>query len=136
MKRVDDFRLKFGKEEYVPIMIGGMGVDISTADLALEACRLGGIGHISDAMINTVTDRRYNTKYVKDKLKQYKFNVANSDKAVVQFDLEQLANATRLHVEATMARKQGNGMIFINCMEKVDDERPKRNLARADECCA
>ena len=58
MKRVDDFRLKFGKgageKEYVPIMIGGMGVDISTADLALEACRLGGIGHISDAMINTL----------------------------------------------------------------------------------
>jgi nitronate monooxygenase len=36
MKRVDDFRLKFGKHELVPIMIGGMGVDISTADLALE----------------------------------------------------------------------------------------------------
>ena len=36
MKRVDDFRLRFGKQELVPIMIGGMGVDISTADLALE----------------------------------------------------------------------------------------------------
>ena len=31
MKRVDDFRLKFGKKELVPIMVGGMGVDISTA---------------------------------------------------------------------------------------------------------
>ena len=39
MKRVDDFRLKFGSKEYVPIMIGGMGVDISTAELALEAAR-------------------------------------------------------------------------------------------------
>jgi nitronate monooxygenase len=68
---------KFGKQELVPIVIGGMGVDISTADLALEAARLGGIGHISDAMVNTVTDRRFNTKFVKDKLKQYKFNVAN-----------------------------------------------------------
>ena len=28
MKRVDDFRLRFGRQEYVPIMIGGMGVDI------------------------------------------------------------------------------------------------------------
>ena len=37
MKRVDDFRLRFGKNEYVPIMVGGMGVDISTSDLALEA---------------------------------------------------------------------------------------------------
>ncbi len=49
MKSVDDFRLKFGRKELVPIMIGGMGVDISTAELALEAARLGGVGHISDA---------------------------------------------------------------------------------------
>ena len=46
MKCVDDFRLKFGKKEYVPIMIGGMGVDISTAELALVVAKLGGIGHI------------------------------------------------------------------------------------------
>ena len=45
MKRVDDFRLRLGNKEYVPIMIGGMGVDISTSELALEAGRLGGIGH-------------------------------------------------------------------------------------------
>jgi hypothetical protein len=43
-ERVDDFRLRLGKHELVPIMIGGMGVDISTADLALEAARLGGVG--------------------------------------------------------------------------------------------
>ena len=60
MKRVDDFRLRFGKQELVPIMVGGMGVDISTSDLALEAARLGGIGHISDAMVQTVSDRRDN----------------------------------------------------------------------------
>ena len=42
MKRVDDFRLRLGKKELVPIMVGGMGVDISTAELALEAARLGG----------------------------------------------------------------------------------------------
>src|SRR5574343_375534 len=83
MKRVDDFRLHFGKQELVPIVIGGMGVDISTADLALEAARLGGIGHISDAMVKTVTDRRFNTKYVKEKLKLYKYNVANPEKSVV-----------------------------------------------------
>ena len=66
MKRVDDFRLKLGASELVPIMVGGMGVDISTSDLALEAARLGGVGHISDAMLPTVSDRRYNTKYVKN----------------------------------------------------------------------
>ena len=41
------------------VMIGGMGVNISTAELALEACRLGGIGQTRDlakyqAMIRAV----------------------------------------------------------------------------------
>jgi nitronate monooxygenase len=128
MKRVDDFRLRFGKHELVPIMIGGMGVDISTADLALEAARLGGVGHISDAMINTVSDRRYETKHVKEKLALYKYNVNNEDKSPVKFDLGRLAEATRLHVEATMARKQGSGMVFINCMEKLTMNAPRETL--------
>ena len=63
MKCVDDFRLVLGGKEYVPIVIGGMGVDISTAKLALEAARLGGIGHISDAMYMDVSDRYFNTDY-------------------------------------------------------------------------
>ena len=83
MKRVDDFRLKFGTKEYVPIMIGGMGVDISTAELALEAARLGGIGHISDAMVNDVSDRRFDTTFVKDKTKLYKHNILNADKSTI-----------------------------------------------------
>ena len=128
MKRVDDFRLKLGKHELVPIMVGGMGVDISTAELSLEAARLGGIGHISDAMVPTVSDRRFNTKYVKAKLKQFKFNVANTDKAVVKFDLGLLAEATALHVGRTMEAKRGDGLIFINCMEKLTMNAPKETL--------
>jgi nitronate monooxygenase len=128
MKRVDDFRLKFGKQELVPIMIGGMGVDISTAELALEAARLGGVGHISDAMVKTVADRRFNTKFVKNKLKQYKFKVANTDKSVVQFDLGELAEATRLHVGKTMEAKRGDGMVFVNCMEKLTMNAPRETL--------
>ncbi len=128
MKRVDDFRWRLGNKELVPIVIGGMGVDISTSDLALEAARLGGIGHISDAMVNTVTDRRFDTKYVKEKLKQYKFNVANSNKAIVQFDLGQLAEATKLHVGRTMERKRGNGLILVNCMEKLTMNAPRETL--------
>ena len=128
MKRVDDFRLKLGNKELVPIVIGGMGVEISTADLALEAARLGGVGHISDAMVNTVTDRRFDTKFVKDKLKQYKFNVANSNKSVVQFDLGQLAEATALHVGRTMERKRGDGLILVNCMEKLTMNAPRETL--------
>jgi nitronate monooxygenase len=128
MKRVDDFRLRLGDKELVPIVIGGMGVDISTADLALEAARLGGIGHISDAMVNTVTDRRFDTKFVKDKLKQYKFNVANSNKSVVRFNLGQLAEATKLHVGRTMERKRGEGLILVNCMEKLTMNAPRETL--------
>ena len=128
MKKVDDFRLRFGTQELVPIMIGGMGVDISTADLALEAARLGGIGHISDAMVPTVSDRRFDTRYVKEKLQRYKFNVANTDKSVVQFQLPELIEATKRHVSATMEAKRGSGMVFINCMEKLTMNAPKETL--------
>jgi nitronate monooxygenase len=128
MKCVDDFRLVFGKRELVPIIIGGMGVDISTAELALEAARLGGIGHISDAMLPTVSDRRYQTSFVKDKLKQFKYNVPNSDKSEVKFNLGQIEEATRLHVSSTMEAKRGDGMVFINCMEKLTMNAPKETL--------
>ncbi|MDD3448061.1 MAG: nitronate monooxygenase [Gammaproteobacteria bacterium] len=128
MKRLDDFRLKLGNQELVPLMIGGMGVDISTSALALEAARLGGVGHISDAMVPTVTDRRFKTEYVKEKLDKYKFNRDNADKSVVQFDLGQLAEATRMHVAHTMEAKRGDGLIFINCMEKLGMNNPKATL--------
>ncbi len=128
MKRLDDFRMQMGRHELVPIMVGGMGVDISSSDLALEAARLGGVGHISDAMIKTVTDRRYKTKYVKAKQALYKLNVESADKSAVKFDLGHLAEATRLHVERTMTRKQGSGMVFINCMEKLTMNAPKDTL--------
>jgi len=128
MKRVDDFRLHFGKQELVPIMVGGMGVDISTADLALEVARLGGVGHISDAMLPTVTDRRYDTDFVKEKLQQYKYNIDTADKSAVKFDLGQVAEATRLHVSHSMEAKRGSGMIFINCMEKLTMNAPRETL--------
>jgi NAD(P)H-dependent flavin oxidoreductase YrpB (nitropropane dioxygenase family) len=128
MKRVDDFRLRLGNKDYVPIMIGGMGVDISTSELALEAARLGGIGHISDAMVQDVSDRKFDTTFVKEKTKLYKFNVNNMDKAVVQFDLARLAEATALHVGKTMEAKKGDGLIFVNCMEKLTMNSPKETL--------
>ena len=128
MKRVDDFRLKFGKKELVPIIIGGMGVDISTAELALEAVRLGGIGHISDAMVQDVSDRRFDTEFVKEKTKFYKHNIDNSDKSTVQFDLGRLAEATKLHVGRTMEAKRGDGLVFVNCMEKLSMNSPRDTL--------
>jgi nitronate monooxygenase len=128
MKRVDDFRLRFGRHELVPIVIGGMGVDISTAELALEAARLGGIGHLSDAMVPTVSDRRFRTQFVKEKSKLYKYNVANTDKSAIMFDLGRLAEATHMHVGRTMEAKRGDGLIFINCMEKLTMNAPRETL--------
>jgi nitronate monooxygenase len=129
MKALDDYRLTLGRHELVPIMVGGMGVDISSTELALEAARLGGVGHISDAMVKTVTDRRYKTKYVKAKQALYKANVDSADKSSVKFNLGDLAEATRLHVENTMSRKTGSGLVFINCMEKLTMNAPKETLA-------
>ena len=128
MGRVDDYRLRFGKQELVPIVCGGMGVDISTAELALEIARLGGVGHISDAMVQTVSDRRFRTQFVKEKAKLYKYNVANTDKSAVQFDLGRLAEATHMHVGRTMQAKRGTGMIFVNCMEKLSMNAPRETL--------
>ena len=128
MKRLADFRLQLGKRQYVPIVIGGMGVDISARGLALEAARLGGIGHISDAMLPTVVDKEQGTKFVRNKLQRYKFNAASSDKAIVQFDLADVAEATRLHVGKTMEAKRGEGAIFINCMEKLTMNNPAGTL--------
>jgi len=128
MKRVADFRLRLGSKELVPIVTGGMGVDISTTELALVSARLGGIGHISDAMVPTVSDRRYKTGFMKEKQKKYKYNVFNTDKSVVQFDLERLAEATKLHVGKTMEAKRGDGLIFVNCMEKLTMGSPRDTL--------
>ena len=128
MKRVDDFRLKLGDSELVPIMIGGMGVDISAAALALEGARLGGIGHISDAMVPAVSDRHFKTRFVSEKAKLFKYNAANSDKSKVLFDLGRLAEATQNHVGRTMQSKRGDGLIFINCMEKLTMNAPRETL--------
>jgi Dioxygenases related to 2-nitropropane dioxygenase len=94
-KTINDYRLKLGGKEYVPILVGGMGVDISTAELALEAARLGGIGHISDAMVPTVSDRRFKTSYVQEKQKKYKFNIGSIDKSMAPFDLERKKRGTK-----------------------------------------
>jgi len=119
MKCVDDFRLVLGGKEYVPIVIGGMGVDISTAELALEAARLGGIGHISDAMYVDVADRYLNTDYTGTKAQQYRKYIPIHDKSKVLFDLRIVEEATRRQVADVMERKRGDGLIFINCMEKL-----------------
>ena len=116
---VNNFRFTLGGKEFVPIVIGAMGVNISTSELALSAERLGGIGHISDAEVMQVCDQIFGTTYTSDKRQRYASNRNNRDKSVVQFDLEQLAEAQKRYVEYTISQKTGNGAIFMNCMEKL-----------------
>jgi nitronate monooxygenase len=127
-KVVDDFRLSLGTSEYVPIMIGGMGVDISTAELALQACRLGGIGHISDAMSLYVADQRLGSRFTKLKADRHAATKDDLDKSTVKFLTEDLAQAQQGHVEATMSRKRGDGAVFINVMEKLTMGAPAETL--------
>jgi len=127
-KRLDDFRWKVAGKDVVPLVIGGMGVNISTTELALEAARLGGIGHISDAMMPAVTDHVHGTHFVSEKLRHYRANVKRPDKSGVRFEAAPVAEATRLYVTETMARKRGPGLIFLNCMEKLTMGNPKETL--------
>ena len=115
----DNFRLLIGGKEYVPIIIGGMGVNISTTELAVAAAKLGGIGHISDAIAGYVCDRIFNTSFVSRKRKKYTQYSNNPDKSAVQFDLEEVAAAQKKYIEYTMSKKTGSGSIFLNCMEKL-----------------
>ena len=117
--KVDDFRLTIGGEAFVPLVIGGMGVNISTAELALEGARLGGIGHLSDAGVCAVADQRFGTDFVRNKRKRCRSTIGKPDKSEVQFDLDAVAEAQRMHVGRTMEAKRGEGAIFINCMEKL-----------------
>jgi nitronate monooxygenase len=79
-------------------------------------------------MMQYRSDRRYKTKYVKNKLKQYKFNVANADKAVVSSTSARCRRGDPPARRSAMDRKQGEGMIFINCMEKLTMNAPKETL--------
>jgi NAD(P)H-dependent flavin oxidoreductase YrpB (nitropropane dioxygenase family) len=126
--RVDNYRLRLGGAEYVPIVIGGMGVDISTAELALAAARLGGVGHISDAMVQEVSDRKYDTHYTRAKSRKHRKTRDGFDKTTVKFDLEHLRQAQINHVRHTMDRKAGSGAVFINVMEKLTMGAPGDTL--------
>ncbi|MBV5326262.1 MAG: nitronate monooxygenase [Chlorobium sp.] len=125
---VDNFRLQLGKQEYVPLVIGGMGVNISTTELALAAERLGGIGHISDAETGYVCDQLFGTSFVSTKRKRYIDNINNPDKAKVLFDLGEVAEAQKKYIEHTVSQKTGKGAIFLNCMEKLTMNNAQETL--------
>ncbi len=118
-EKLDDRRLKLGDRELKPIVLGGMGVNISTDKLALEIARLGGIGHISDAKVPDVDDRLLGTHFTADKARRYKAMAGLDPKPDMHFDLIEVERAQRLYVESVMEKKSGDGLIFINCMEKL-----------------
>lgn len=128
MTCLDDYRLPLGAKTYVPLLIGGMGVDISTSRLALEAARLGGIGHLSDAMSMAVTDRMYKTRYLKARTCRHRGLQADTNRRDVPFDLGDLREATRLHVSKAMEQKRGPGAVFLNVMEKLTMNAPRETL--------
>lgn len=117
--RLSDFPVTFHNRSYAPLMVGGMGVNISNADLALAVEKLGGIAHLSDALLMEVADKHFGTDLCKEKIRRYKGLADTYDKSEIQFDLERLAEATRHYVSDIMSRKTGRGLILINCMEKL-----------------
>lgn len=114
-------------------------MDISTLELALQAVRLGGIGHISDAMSLLVVDKTLGTRFTKTKAARYSESKSGLDKSSVKFDLSELREAQCRNVEAAMSRKKGDGGLFINIMEKLIMPRSApsfRAYVRSRSSCA
>ncbi len=110
-------------------MQGAMGMDISTASMAQEIARLGGIGHISDAIHGDLVDRHYGTDFAKKRFAKNKANVGNRDKSSLQFDKEDIREAVLIQVGKAMEGKSGSGAIFVNMMEKVGMMHPHETLS-------
>jgi NAD(P)H-dependent flavin oxidoreductase YrpB (nitropropane dioxygenase family) len=119
--QLKDRLVTIGNSQYRPLMIGGMGVDISTSAMVLEAVRLGCMAHLSDAMVPAVCDKNFGTTFTKNK-------VANHHRLqkeefmpdrIPRFDLHEYRLAQTRYVAETVKKKQGTGGIFVNCMEKL-----------------
>ncbi len=125
-----DYRLTLGDRDFAPLMIGGMGVDISTSEMVLEAVRLGCIAHLSDAMIPAVCDRNFGTKFVRSKVDNHRRlqNEAYDENRIPKHDVHEYRQAQFQYVSHTVEKKQGTGGIFVNCMEKVQAGSPQEIL--------
>lgn len=128
MTKLYDFRLPLKGKLYVPLIVGGMGVDISTAQLALEMARLGAIGHISDAMAPWVSDRKYGTRFQNEKQKRFRPFKNEESISPAKWGAEDVYKASKNHASATMERKRGSGAVFINVMEKLTMGSPQETL--------
>ena len=120
MACLDNYIFRVGDDTYKPLIIGGMGVDVSTKALALAAANVGAVGHISDAMIHVVADRHLGTHYVSEKRRRCE-NLARggADRAAFQFDAASVREAACAYTDDVMRDKSGTGAVFANCMEKL-----------------
>lgn len=114
-----NLRLTIAGRTLPPLMTGGMGTNISTAGLALAVERLGGIAHLSDAMLPDVADRLFGTRFTAEKAKRLAAERGKTDKSAVRFDVGAVARATKRYVADVMSRATGRGLVLINCMEKL-----------------
>ena len=126
--RLKDLRVRLKDKDYVPLMVGGMGGNISTAEMVLAIEKLGGIAHLSDAMLMDLCDRLYGTTYTAEKAKKYYGCRNNPDKTDNHFDLNAVREATLRYVGDVMSKATGKGLVFINCMEKLTYNAPHESL--------
>ncbi len=109
-------------------MVGGMGVDVSTPELVLSVSRLGGIAHLSDAMIQAVVDRHHHTHFLKGKRMRYAASVGLPDKSAIRFSQDDLRQAIDRYVRPVMNARSALGGVFMNVMEKLTMADPKGTL--------
>ena len=126
--RLADFPVTFHNRQYAPLMVGGMGVNISNDTLALAVEKLGGIAHLSDALLMDIADKQFGTGFCKDKIHRYKNLVDTYDKSEIAFDLDRLAESTRDESQ-NWSRPHSDQL-----HGKAHDERKRRNAQDAFKC--
>ena len=117
--KMDDYRLMLAGRELVPVMQGGMGVNISTKAMALAVAHAGGIGHVSDAMLPDLADRLFETGFTKMKAKFCRAVDKMAGYAGFEFPLDDVRAAAKTYLGDVMAGKTGPGLVFVNVMEKL-----------------
>ena len=117
--RLDDFRLNLKGRSLVPVMQGGMGVNISTAEMAQAVAARGGIGHVSDAMIPDLADRLFGTGFTRMKTIACKKIEKTLGQAGFEFPVDKIREAAKLYLGSVMEGKTGEGLIHVNVMEKL-----------------
>ena len=130
-EKLSDYSITLRGRQYKPLMVGGMGVNISSSKLVLAVEKLGGIAHLSDALLMDVCDRELGTHYSQAKTRRFKDLINNPDKSEESFDLEDLAAATKQYISHEMSQKTGRGLELLH--GKAHHECGHRHAARAAE---